>query len=198
MHAGTQGGKAGASPLRRQSKRVFVFRPKVNRRLTQLSAMVAIVARAACKPKQPHGGVQPCTSKCWASGTSTPADSDDDCDEEIIVEEDDLSTPEFIAMAKKSADLEQAEKELSSPNQVGGFQIVASRDPPLSKRSIATMVNSRLKGRPWQRALPPSRVSPQRTLETCWMWRWSSFKAGSRVLAPAYLNQRRQGRALQF
>ncbi|CAO2150419.1 unnamed protein product [Urochloa humidicola] len=84
-----------------------------------LAAVVAIAAEASGKPKQQHG-VEALAYKFWAADES---DSDSSVDEEIeVVDEEDISTPEFIAQARCAgfslADLEEAEKELSSSTSV--------------------------------------------------------------------------------
>ncbi|CAO2192437.1 unnamed protein product [Urochloa humidicola] len=85
----------------------------------ELSAMVEAVAAASSRPKPQHA----VEYRFWATGSSDGEDSDaEEVDEEIIAEEEDLSTPEFVAAAAEVGfsvqDLQQAEKELSSSSKV--------------------------------------------------------------------------------
>ncbi|CAN6180895.1 unnamed protein product, partial [Urochloa humidicola] len=80
-----------------------------------LSRLVDLVVAASGRPKPIHG-VEPVNSKFWSCGDS---DSESSVDEEIVAEEANISTPEFILKAAAAGftvqDLQQAEQELSSP-----------------------------------------------------------------------------------
>ncbi|CAN6371606.1 unnamed protein product [Urochloa humidicola] len=127
-------------------------------------------AEASGKPKPKHG-VEPIASKFWATGDS---DSESSVDEEIVIEEEamedegEITTRQFIAEAQavgfSIADLQQAEKDLSSPAAVSSSITSPGQKHSLAKRIVSAMVENKLKGRPWQGPLPPPRVSPPRTL----------------------------------
>jgi hypothetical protein len=91
-------------------------------------------------------------------------DSEASVEEEIVLEEDNMSTPEFIAEAAAAGfsmkELKQAEQELS-PSQVCSEP---NNSRSLAEKIVSVLVQRKLESRPWKGPLPPPRVSPPRTL----------------------------------
>jgi len=79
-----------------------------------LSRAVALAVETSGRPKPVHG-VEAIASKFWSSGDS---DSESSVDEDFLVEENSISTSEFISEAAAAGftvqNLQQAEQELSS------------------------------------------------------------------------------------
>jgi len=166
----------------------------------ELSAIVESVAAICSKPPAKHGMEFP-SSKFWR-GNMDSDESDEEVDEEIIVEEGNPSTPdpfaapaevwspstpELIAVAAEvgfsTQDLLQAEHELNEGTLVSATSS-SGCTPPLAKRIISALVQHRVKPTPWRGQLPPPRVSPPRTLEdaleVAWRSKSSPCRSGSR------------------
>jgi len=137
-----------------------------------LSRAVALAAEAFVRPKPIHG-VESRLSKFWATNDT---DSEASVEEEIVLEEDNMSTPEFIAEAAAAGfsmkELKQAEQELSSSQVCSEPKNSRS----LADKIVSVLVQRKLESRPWKGPLPPPRVSPPRTLED----QWDQFKATER------------------
>ena len=159
-----------------------------------LSRAVALAVETSGRPKPVHG-VEAIASKFWSSGDS---DSESAVDEDFLVEENSISTSEFISEAAAAGftvqNLQQAEQELSS-TEVRDCSTSVSKGtaPPLAKRIIDAMVQRKTHSRPWQGPLPPPRVSPPKTLGDAFVSaRWINGAPSRRgsTFAPAVNSKR--------
>jgi len=151
----------------------------------ELSALVASVAAMCSKPRAKHGMEFP-SSKFW-HGNMDLDESDEEVDEEIIVEEEgnpstpdpvaapvevwSPSTPELISVAAEvgfsTQDLLQAEHELNKGTLVSAKNS-SGCTPPLAKHIISVLVQHHVKPTPWRGQLPPQEFLPHGLLEMHW------------------------------